>query len=1103
MGAITKWSFLLFSSVFFVATLQAQYPATGNKQRLGWQTTGDGLVYRGAIADTSTLDPSGLNNAWMLLDTVSGSLYAYRSKAWQLVSGGGGGVSMPFDSVTFNINEGDASEQELKYSAEKGYLQYGGLDSVQIPLLPGIWYVRNDTSVTIPKGTVVRASGTLGASGRIKVKHMIADGSIPAMYVLGIAMQDIAVGADGYVMTQGKIRQVNTTAYSEGAVLYADVDTLGGLTQTEPGNGYLKLPIAFVVNSAANGTLAVRIDAGSSLRDLHDVDTTGRVNGSVLQYNDTLKYWKASTTAGIVAGDTSVFARDFQINGTGGYIPKFTTSSTIANSALYNPAGNKLMVGHTTANVFTNGLEIHSASNDAVAQPSIDVILGNTNFADYTPRFQLYRNRSTTLGAVTKVNQGDWLGRLMFNGADGAKYVTGAQVYALTDATTGLDSMPTALRFATNPGNTLTPTDRMSITSAGRVGIGIMAPDSTLHVSGSSRITGNMLLNGRLGVGDASTRFKGYFVGNGSGAGVPDTGVYIVNNSTSSGPNVGLAVRQTSPSFQGTNTAISGYAQRHGNSVATNTGVWGWSRSTDLNAYSANIGIRGEIDTSTFTASGYNTSTFAGYFKNNMAVAGNHYGVYIETASGGDYGIYQTGTGVNYLAGRLGIGITSPSRSLHISATDAVRIPRGTTSDRGTGANGDIRYSTTNNIVEWYDTTGNWRQPVISASATGFGTAGRFAQFKAGGLDTSDVIRQVGDKIAIDTSAADSTLTVAGSAKISEGLAAKHFRPLVSGAGARPDIGMWSNAANVLNFSTSNTSRMQIGSTGSVSITANTTGSVPTYGLTSNRGISAVDLIFMSGATNSTPQLTVQNNANDQSGGYVVFQKSRSSATVQNGDELGTFSWGARRSVNAAVYASAGFRAAVNGTVTSDFVPVDFTIFTSPNTDGAPNYVPVKTDRLTVKPNGNVGIGTSSPTATLQLKAGTASANTAPLKFTSGTNLSTPEVGAVEWDGSNLFISNSTPTRQTVNQGLTATFVYDFGSISANSYADITLSPVTGAVSGDVVSVGVPNAAITADIIFFAWVSSNDTITLRCVNNSSTTARNPASGTYKFFVTKF
>lgn len=47
--------------------------------------------------------------------------------------------------------------------------------------------------------------------------------------------------------------------------------------------------------------------------------------------------------------------------------------------------------------------------------------------------------------------------------------------------------------------------------------------------------------------------------------------------------------------------------------------------------------------------------------------------------------------------------------------------------------------------------------------------------------------------------------------------------------------------------------------------------------------------------------------------------------------------------------------------------------------------------------SGKVGIGTSSPTAVLHLKAGTATANTAPLKLTSGTLNTTPEAGAVEF----------------------------------------------------------------------------------------------------------
>jgi len=64
--------------------------------------------------------------------------------------------------------------------------------------------------------------------------------------------------------------------------------------------------------------------------------------------------------------------------------------------------------------------------------------------------------------------------------------------------------------------------------------------------------------------------------------------------------------------------------------------------------------------------------------------------------------------------------------------------------------------------------------------------------------------------------------------------------------------------------------------------------------------------------------------------------------------------------------------------------------------------------------NGKVGTGAVTPTADLHLGAGTATANTAPLKFTSGTNLTTPEVGAVEYDGS-LFYKTPTGTARALN----------------------------------------------------------------------------------------
>src|SRR3990167_6726750 len=61
--------------------------------------------------------------------------------------------------------------------------------------------------------------------------------------------------------------------------------------------------------------------------------------------------------------------------------------------------------------------------------------------------------------------------------------------------------------------------------------------------------------------------------------------------------------------------------------------------------------------------------------------------------------------------------------------------------------------------------------------------------------------------------------------------------------------------------------------------------------------------------------------------------------------------------------------------------------------------VPVATivERIRIKRAGNIGFGVVAPTAALHLKAGTATANTAPLKFNTGTLLTTAEAGAFEF----------------------------------------------------------------------------------------------------------
>jgi hypothetical protein len=146
-----------------------------------------------------------------------------------------------------------------------------------------------------------------------------------------------------------------------------------------------------------------------------------------------------------------------------------------------------------------------------------------------------------------------------------------------------------------------------------------------------------------------------------------------------------------------------------------------------------------------------------------------------------------------------------------------------------------------------------------------------------------------------------------------------------------------------------------------------------------------------------------------------------------------------------------------------------------------------------------LGIGNSDPKAKLHLKEGTSSEFTAPLKFTSGTLMTIAEAGAMEFNGTNLFFSPST-TRHTVNHGLTGSATLNFPSTTTLLSADLTIT-VTGAADGDVVSLGVPNAAVNANTSYSAWVSAANTVTVRFNNYSSGTV-DPASGLFKVFVTK-
>jgi hypothetical protein len=90
------------------------------------------------------------------------------------------------------------------------------------------------------------------------------------------------------------------------------------------------------------------------------------------------------------------------------------------------------------------------------------------------------------------------------------------------------------------------------------------------------------------------------------------------------------------------------------------------------------------------------------------------------------------------------------------------------------------------------------------------------------------------------------------------------------------------------------------------------------------------------------------------------------------------------------------------------------------------------TTHLAVNNSGNVRIGTASSAARLHLGGGTTSLP--PLQFTAGTNLTTTQAGAMEFDGTNLFITQSDGTRRVLTSDVAN--VRDFGAAAAGSTDD-------------------------------------------------------------------
>lgn len=267
------------------------------------------------------------------------SIFYYRSGAWRLLNGppvAGTNIDVSGRTVTLDTLGLVRFKTDQTYANGTGSMGWNadsetvvlGLDgNVYYALgLDQLYHVINDTSVTLTKGRLVRASGASGASGKLKAKYYAANMGIHGRYVLGIVSGDIATGDEGYVTSFGLVRGINASGslYSEswsvGDILYAHPTIAGGLTKTEPTAPNERVVVAMVIsNNASTGSIFVRPQFPFNLAEIRDVKISNPTNGQALTYNSTSGLWEnSSAAAGISYSDTtSLIATQHYVNSRG------------------------------------------------------------------------------------------------------------------------------------------------------------------------------------------------------------------------------------------------------------------------------------------------------------------------------------------------------------------------------------------------------------------------------------------------------------------------------------------------------------------------------------------------------------------------------------------------------------------------------------------------------------------------------------------------------------------------------------------------------------------------------------------------------------------
>jgi uncharacterized protein YrrD len=249
--------------------------------------------------------------------------------------------------------------------------------------------VRNQTGTTISKGRVVYMSGSSG--NRPLIYTASWEGDPTSAGTIGLVAADISTSNNGYVISDGLIRDINTTAFTAGSTLY--LSSSGQLTTTPPISPLHEVRLGKVVTSAVSGIIHIDVMNGYEIGELHDVidNSTNSTFGSLLVKSGSV--WKDGrqlTGSYGLTGSLSVTSGGItsSLFGTASWATNALTASNLT-PAITNNTDNRVLTA-------TGNGSINGEANLTFDGSLLDVI-GDIQFNE-----NRIRTSSTTVGQPGK-----------------------------------------------------------------------------------------------------------------------------------------------------------------------------------------------------------------------------------------------------------------------------------------------------------------------------------------------------------------------------------------------------------------------------------------------------------------------------------------------------------------------------------------------------------------------------------------------------------------------------------------------------------------------------------------------------------------------------